>query len=195
MSLKTLAAALPYLSGAIISLAKLNDRFGKPARHIYDSDGTLYMRRYHLIREGGVASRVLRALTGYSALRVHNIVLPDSDRDLHNHPFDFRSFVLRGIYIESRMFGYDGGRRTAQRRRGTTHKVTRLGPDFGFHRIAEVWGSVWTLVATTESTHQWGFLVRNAVLERQIGGIHEVYMDHQTYFNMRCPDGWPGEER
>ena len=36
------------------------------------------------------------------SIRLHHIKRPDGDRNLHDHPCDFRSIVLAGYYVETR---------------------------------------------------------------------------------------------
>jgi hypothetical protein len=76
--------------------------FRTPLRHLHDLDGGLYMGRWAVINEGTLGSRILERLTGYSSVRLHKIMRPDHDRDLHNHPFTYRTFVVRGFYVEER---------------------------------------------------------------------------------------------
>lgn len=51
-------------------------------------DGRLYMRRW------------LLGPKWFFGLRVHHIAMSDSDREFHDHPFSFVSFVLSGGYYE-----------------------------------------------------------------------------------------------
>lgn len=124
------------------------------ARHLYDRDGTRYMRRWNVISEGGRASRVLEKLTGYASIRLHHITREDHDRDLHNHPFSYRTFVLHGFYTE------EVKRRQSRVTLRETHEgcTSTLGP-LQFHRVTEVGpGGVWTLFCMTRNTGRWGFL-------------------------------------
>jgi hypothetical protein len=52
------------------------------AKHIND-----YMHRW-LVR------------TPWFTLRIHHILRSDNERDLHDHPFDFTSFIFKGSYTE-----------------------------------------------------------------------------------------------
>lgn len=74
----------------------INRSLQTPYTHIPPQTGE-YMKRYWLIKEDGWLSRLI----GISA-RVHFINSPDHDRDMHTHPFTFRTFVLRGSYVEQR---------------------------------------------------------------------------------------------
>jgi hypothetical protein len=56
----------------------------------------VYMRRW-LFPPRWLKSKFWRRLPG---LRIHNIRESDGDRELHDHPFDFVSVVLKGGYWE-----------------------------------------------------------------------------------------------
>lgn len=136
---------------------RLINALARPARDLFDRDGSCYMRRWRIVDEGTLASRVLQALTGYSSIRLHHILKADHDRDLHNHPFDYRTFVLRGFYAETYKDGR--GNRKVQRRVVEPGEAAAL-PGVAFHRIAYVPpGGVWTLFCMTRNTGTWGFNV------------------------------------
>lgn len=82
------------------------------------------------------------------SIRVHHILRRDLDRHPHNHPWTFRSIVLRGWYVESR----NGRVQTVAE--GDTYRCN----DTDFHRITQVSdGGVWTLFITGRKMHSWGF--------------------------------------
>jgi hypothetical protein len=142
-----------------------------PYKHIHGLDGSLYMGRWWLFNpyaygDHGANKRWGRMLP---SVRIHHICRPDSDRHLHDHPWDARTIILRGWYEEERPFdwateeadamriGDDGKVRDAFRRmRGYTGNLL-----FGqYHRISEVSeGGVWTLFITWRKRGTWGFLV------------------------------------
>lgn len=109
-------------------LRRLADRLIKsgqrsPYYHLYHRDGSPYMMRYWLVPQRmlkpieckyvdqGLVSTSVTVEPGFElrddvrhlpAARLHNIVTPDLDREMHNHPWSFISIVLRGGYIERR---------------------------------------------------------------------------------------------
>lgn len=102
-----------------------------PYTHIPPDTGD-YMQRYWLIKEDGWLSRLI----GISA-RVHFINSPDHDRDMHTHPFTFRTFVLRGKYAEIRKVDFPAYLHTAFIRKvgqtyqldsNTAHMIERVDP-------------------------------------------------------------------
>lgn len=90
----------------------------RPYVHIPALTGE-YMERYWLVPEKPWLP---------FAIRIHIIKRPDSDRHLHDHPFDFRTFVLDGMYIEERADG------KAYRKETDTYKLDATTP----HRIRAV---------------------------------------------------------
>lgn len=101
-------------------------------------DGEPYMERCFLV--GGPRER------GPSA-RFHLILRSDPGRDLHDHPWDFTSVILRGAYTEVTHTGE------------TTYRagdvIVRRAEDP--HRLILDDGPVWTLVRTGPVRRRWGF--------------------------------------
>ena len=95
-----------------------------------------YMRRFWLLRLGPLQ------------IRLHNILAEDPGRDPHDHPWPFRSVILRGWYLEQR------GTRHARREAGQSYRLGRGE----FHRIVQVAdGGAWTLFITWGDRRGWGF--------------------------------------
>lgn len=94
------------------------------------------------------------------SIRVHHILRADTAEHLHDHPWDARTIVLRGGYIERRLVWRrpNGGRAIVRRVRMTGDTSTiRFGD---FHHIEEVTAEgVWTLFITGRKLGGWGFLV------------------------------------
>jgi len=96
-----------------------------------------YMRRWWFLRLGPLQ------------IRVHHILSEDIGRDMHDHPWPFRTFILRGGYVECRE-----GAGPVWRKPGTTAAMRRGE----FHRIAQVAeGGAWTLFMTMGHRQGWGF--------------------------------------
>lgn len=125
-----------------------------PYVHIASADGsTVYMYRYWLFNPYPVNSMGRRPWYRFPiSIRLHRIMCPDRDRHLHDHPWNARTFILRGYYIE-------------HRRNVDAHLVRFAGDTarlkFGeYHRIVKVSdGGVWTLFVTGKYRGTWGFLV------------------------------------
>lgn len=126
-----------------------------PYFDIYGSDGSLYMRRWWLLPKWCMDFDSRR---GYPmpkqwmpfSIRLHHIMRPDADRHLHDHPFNFRSILLQGWYVELRP---DGGRTITA---GETYRA----PATRWHRISQLSeGGVWSLFIMGRRVNDWGFLV------------------------------------
>jgi hypothetical protein len=107
-------------------------------------------------------------------LRVHHILRADDDRHKHDHPSDFRTFILAGWYIEDREDG-----KWYVRVAGDTATL-----NFGeYHSIREVpLGGVWTLFVLGPSKGMWGFLVNGEKMPWRdyMAQKHRIdYADHE----------------
>jgi len=94
------------------------------------------------------------------SVRIHHIRRPDRDRHVHDHPWDARTILLRGYYMELRPRLIDqaptGAAGVFVRKRGETATLKYRQ----YHRIARVSpGGVWTLFFTWNKQGSWGFLV------------------------------------
>lgn len=127
-----------------------------PYTHIASADGSdVYMYRWWLFNPfdgSGSGATYLRLHKWLPvSIRVHRIMRPDRDRHLHDHPWNARTIILKGGYVEERAddwIRYHTAGDTARIRHGE------------YHRIAEVSeGGVWTLFITYRYRGTWGFLV------------------------------------
>jgi hypothetical protein len=132
-----------------------------PYHHIQGEDGTVYMYRWWLFNP--YPTKGWRALM--PSMRVHRIMRADQDKHLHDHPWNARTFILRGWYTEDRPYAGEPlppgvavpEFYTYLRRAGDTVAL-RFGE---YHRIEAVppGGEVWTLFITGKKRGTWGFLV------------------------------------
>jgi hypothetical protein len=97
--LRLFAPLAVKLGPAIVWLAKFSPYF-----HLKNKDGSPYMDRYWVIFP--------RWITGGWGVRVHVIRSSDDDRALHDHPWDFKSIILKDGYWE--VFGVYDDWKTAQ---------------------------------------------------------------------------------
>lgn len=159
-----------------------------PERHLYNEDGSMYMGRWNIVGEflldangkdilgtRSTASKVLEVLTRgrYRAIRLHWIRRRDSDRDRHNHPFDFDSLILGGWYLEEyeEQYIHPIDCSTVVTRDAVRMRMPGMvnnGKASTFHRIASVPESgVWTLFFMTANTNDWGFKVNGVFVKSQ----------------------------
>jgi hypothetical protein len=111
----------------------------------------LYLRRLHLLQ------------APWGAVMLHWIYRPDPQPDLHDHPVDFVSIVLRGGYDEWRprpaedfsCVGFMGPLGLYRKRRFSYVRAT------GRHRISHVRPGTLTLCFAGPVRRQWGFWTVN----------------------------------
>lgn len=150
-----------------------------PYTHIGATDGQGdYMRRFWLFNPYPANS------SGNSnwfpiSIRLHHIRRPDQDHDLHDHPWNAHTFILRGSYVEVRPPDIDEQHvRVWINGPSRHHRVAgdTVALKFGeYHRIVEVSdGGVWTLFVTGKYRGTWGFLVNGTKVPwRQYLGLPE----------------------
>ena len=137
-------------------------------------DGELYMERFWLFNpypDTGESGADRTSWQFPISIRIHHIALPDQDRDLHDHPWNARIFILRGAYREVRRFG-PGLDVTIDRLAGETATLK-----FGeYHAITDVsTGGVWTMFVTGKYRGTWGFWVNGAKVQwRKYLGLQET---------------------
>ena len=126
-----------------------------PYFDIHGTDGSTYMRRWWLLpkwclRFDPKCGALMPKPWMPFSIRLHHIMRPDADRHLHDHPFNFRSILLQGWYVERRP---DGGRTITA---GETYRA----PATRWHRISQLSeGGVWSLFIMGRRVNDWGFLV------------------------------------
>jgi hypothetical protein len=130
-----------------------------PYTHIYHPQG-LYMGRWWLFNPYPADGESGKKNRFPISIRIHHICLPDEARDLHDHPWNARTIILKGGYIERRLEG--GVVNWYDREAGATAKI-----NFGeFHTIDELYeGGAWTLFITGKYRGTWGFLVNGVKVQ------------------------------
>lgn len=134
-----------------------------PYWHIAGEDGSVYMERYWLFNPYPTGNDGAGRRWGdwMPSIRIHRIMREDRDSHLHDHPWNARTFILRGWYQEERQRRHCGmsnwtATYLVMREPGDTARL-----NFGeYHRIQAVSpGGVWTLFITGRKRGTWGFLV------------------------------------
>ncbi len=89
------------------------------------------------------------------SVRIHHILREDTERHPHNHPWNARTIILKGWYMDRRDDGF------FMRTAGDTSTI--MADDF--HSIGRVSdGGVWTLFISWRWKHTWGFRVAENVI-------------------------------
>lgn len=164
-----------------------------PYSHLPSNDEPTYMARYWLFNPYPISSEHRKRWSFPWSIRIHHIKRKDGDRDLHDHPFNARTIILKGWYSEKRLI--TGAEREARlaaipenaifaraaidkaemsehflRQEGDTSKI-------GFqqyHQITDVSeGGVWTLFISGPWRGVWGFLVDGAKVP------HKTYLGEE----------------
>jgi len=135
-----------------------------PYVHLQDTDGSFYMMRYWLLNpyQFGKGGTRTGWRNWFPSVRLHHIMREDLDPHTHDHPWEARTIILRGAYLEDRLERRHPSFTPLDRRLrycrlpGDTAKLT-LGM---FHHITSVTpGGVWTLFITWKYQGTWGFMV------------------------------------
>jgi hypothetical protein len=123
--------------------------------------GSTYMRRWRILH------------TKWFGVRIHNILRSDYDRELHDHPFTFITFILRGGYFEHTIDGrrvWYGPGTILVRSGEVLHKLDLKkasaplsivdsdykGPVINAFKEVEI--PAWTFVIRGPAYRRWGFL-------------------------------------
>lgn len=125
----------------------------KPIRFIQRDDSP-YMERYYIGRAFG--------RTYY----LHRFVGADGDKEVHDHPWDSFSIVLKGAYIEERMLHFSLANNWDSKYHIICAPTLNVIKANDFHRITSVTPNTWTLFVHKERVPNkgWGFLRDNGIL-------------------------------
>lgn len=105
--------------------------------------------------------------TPLGGIALHRMTAPDARDVLHDHPFGFVSFVVRGGYIEDRL-----NTRTMRVETRIVDKVNRVRP-FDAHTITHLLRvPTWTLLLVGRPVKRWGFLWRTQEDDRVVPLAH-----------------------
>jgi len=122
----------------------------KLIKEIRSKEGKLHFRRWELLK------------TKWFSIWIHGIYESDQDLHLHNHPWDFKSIVLKGSYIEltERGFVWQTPLKLNSRNGENFHKIYKL--------LTPV---VYTLFFVTPTKREWSYEVNGEFI------THEKYRE------------------
>ena len=119
----------------------------KLIKEIKSKSGKLHFRRWQILK------------TRWFSIWLHGIYAPDEDKHLHNHPWDFKSLVLKGSYIEQTENG------------NITQRPGRFNSRNGkedFHKILELKSPViYTLFIVSPVKRTWGYKVDGTFIQNE----------------------------
>jgi hypothetical protein len=126
--------------------------------------GVLHFRRYQLLK------------TPWFKVYLHHILQSDQDKHMHDHPFNFTSFILRGGYREdwaASPYWSDIKERYVTAGSLVRHDHTDA------HKLTLTTPQVWSLVFVSGETWDWGYQTERGWMQ------HETYRAHKNagYFN------------
>jgi len=121
-------------------------------REIISRKGVVHFQRYRLLE------------TKWLRLYIHHILESDKDGDLHDHPWNLISVILKGHYVERR----------------PDDLLTDCKPGVVFHRRADQPHCIDEVVKPT-----WTFVI--AYGKRRLWGYHTAmgWVDHETYQSVK----------
>lgn len=137
----------------VVTWGPIRDRLIKRALRTPYFHLTGYMNRYWLFNPTDRTTKRRRWSWIPFAIRVHHIVRRDEDPHEHNHPWEARTIILDGWYVEQRN---DSKPRISLRETGYTGVIGSKQ----FHKILDVSpGGVWTMFIMYKFKGVWGFYV------------------------------------
>lgn len=144
------------LLASIVSLPSVADWLIRRATRTPYTHLDGYMNRYWLFnayeKHDGVE---VTPVPWLPSARLHHILRKDLDAHMHDHPWDARTIILRGGYVERRLDSC-GREVTAWRMAGDTAEI-RYGQYHTIDWVPEE--GVWTMFITFRYRGTWGFLV------------------------------------
>src|SRR5262245_58214274 len=121
-------------SWAFLALYTIPDSYSK---------NLTYLRRLRIIQ------------TPWFGVYIHWIYLPDRDRDPHDHPWPFLSWVLRGWYNEE--ITDDPDRPDVKRSKHNGRLSVDIMPLDKAHRIRQLGDGTVTFIVVGRRSRNWGF--------------------------------------
>ena len=150
-------------------LLKILEFFNRK-RVILDRFGREYMHRYYL----GFKEKINwnDTVKPYPNIFLHKLCLSDEDRDVHDHPWNYVTVILKGGYYEITPILKDGiqiGENKVWKGPGSI--IWRKANDF--HRL-EMENPSWTLFMHGWRKRDWGFLTQKGFVN------HSDYIKAKT---------------
>lgn len=124
----------------------------KLIKEIKSKSGEVHFRRWEILK------------TRWGSIWLHAIYKADQDKHLHNHPWDFKSLVLKGSYLEQTEKGII--------KQHPCKFNSRNGESY--HKILELLSPVvYTLFFVSPTKREWGY------------NVNGKFIDHITYRELK----------
>jgi len=117
----------------------------KFSKTICDEAGQPYLRRFYIFE------------CRWGNVYLHQILRSDGDRDLHDHPWDFTSIILKGGYTEVNRVVFEDGTTANLECWWEQGDIIRHRAEDAHRLILEPNTTTWTLVFTGPKRREWGF--------------------------------------
>lgn len=115
--------------------------------------------------------------TPWFGVYLHQIRRPDHDRALHDHPWNFVSFIIKGGYEETVPMFISRPAGLRRKRTWGPRSIHAMGIG-KYHAITRLLdGPAWTLVFVGRRVKNWGYITESG------------WIDHDTYHVERGIDG------
>lgn len=147
-----------FLSRPRIADALIRYAMRTPYCRLPSNDDPSYMARYWVFNPyNRVTNKPRWGWLCPVSIRVHHIKREDTHRHLHDHPWNARTIILKGWYVEKRESALPGREFDFQIKRAGATQALRFGE---YHSIVEVYeGGTWTLFFSGKWQGVWGFKV------------------------------------
>jgi hypothetical protein len=118
----------------------------KLIKEIKSKSGKLHFRRWQILK------------TRWFSIWIHCIYAPDEDKHLHNHPWDFKSMVIKGSYLEETENGniFQKFGKFNSRNGDDFHKILKLNTE-----------KVYSLFFVTPPKREWGYKVDGKFIQHE----------------------------
>lgn len=127
-----------------------------------------FMQRMTIPCENGLnyLTRLRVIQTPWFGVYLHDLYEPDSDRDPHDHPWDFTSFIVKGGYLEKVWPIPHILMDVSYKRRWNKYSWHKMTRDMA-HRITSVDPGTRSLIFVGKRTRNWGFFTEDGWMSWQ----------------------------
>lgn len=152
---------------------KFFDKWLNKVMELKNKTGEVHFRRWKIFE------------SNWFNIYIHQILKSDTDKHLHNHPWNFISFIIQSGYFETRPEGVRpcfGG--VVVKKAREFHKIKLIPKSI----LGEDETECWTLVFTGKRINpDWGYLLHD--INKKVG----VVVNNETYRKMKSEGNFSSE--